>query len=169
MGGPDQNPNFLKNFCLLEMRLEKKVSWTCPNIQEGGGVKAVQKKSKVKLLFSSRGLPNLMWCDVMSIAVMERKPGWHKTEQKLYSEYKQYNAVTFAVTLTLVLALTLTLQLNTSEALLEIPYLFYVHKTFPWCPEQASQTSCHRSKRLFRIISRPGEARGCSTNTFVTH
>ena len=49
-GGADPNPNFLRNFLLLEMRSTKKVPQTCPNLQ-GAGVKAVQQKSKVKLVF----------------------------------------------------------------------------------------------------------------------
>ena len=49
-GWPDQNPNFLRNFCLLDIGLEKKVPQACPKIQ-GGGVKAVQQKSKDNLLF----------------------------------------------------------------------------------------------------------------------
>ena len=40
------------------MRLEKKVCLTCPR-RQGGGVKAVQQKSKVKLLFIPCGFPNV--------------------------------------------------------------------------------------------------------------
>ena len=55
-GGADPNPNFLRNFYLHEMR-SKKVPQTCPNLQRGRGVKAVQQKSKVKMLFFRRGFP----------------------------------------------------------------------------------------------------------------
>ena len=68
-GGPDQNPNFLRNFCLLDMRLEKKVPQTCPKIQ-GGGVKAVQQKSKVELLFFPCGFPYPPWVWLPSLAMV---------------------------------------------------------------------------------------------------
>ena len=51
--GPDPNPKFLRNFCLLDMRPGKKVPLTCPKIQ-GGEVRAIKEKSKVELLFSPR-------------------------------------------------------------------------------------------------------------------
>ena len=49
-------PNFLRNFCPLDMRREKKF---LEHVQRyrGWGVKAVQQKSKVELLFVSCGFP----------------------------------------------------------------------------------------------------------------
>ena len=54
--GADQNPNFLRNFCLLDMRMKKKFLKHVHRYK-GGGVKAVQQKSKVELLSFLCGFP----------------------------------------------------------------------------------------------------------------
>ena len=51
-GGPDQNPNFLRNFCLLDMRREKKFLEHVQRYRGGGGVKAVQQNPKSSCFLS---------------------------------------------------------------------------------------------------------------------
>ena len=52
---PDLNPNFLRNFCLLEMRPEKKFLDHVQRYKEGKEVKAAQQKSKEELFFFCLG------------------------------------------------------------------------------------------------------------------
>ena len=50
-GGPDPNPNILRNSCLLELSPEKKFPEHIESFKREG-VKAVQLKSKIKVFFS---------------------------------------------------------------------------------------------------------------------
>ena len=58
MGKGDQNPNTLSNFSLYKIGFKKSSLKESKNTK-GGGVKTVEKKSKLKLIFPSDDFPYL--------------------------------------------------------------------------------------------------------------